>query len=370
MKRFITLTLCLVFLCSLSGCTKKEIKESPPAYDAVYAYTTPDYMMGTIPVTAAKTAYNPLTGESNLATDRVGKRPYMIPIGFSDTRNPTFGLSSADVIVEMQPQFPNESILLGFFSDIREISKIGGLRELAVPLLEFVPSFDPIVVSFWLSGFAYSSDYSDELLAQYPTDALEAFTCRDLVDEAISGQTGPAPAPMNTSGKRIVVEQRIHEIRDETKGTPSFLSFAKTGLQITPAGGVATSVQFQFSEQWGSDLRYDTASNCYQRYHNGAPMTDAATAEQQTTIAFKNVLILFCSEKQTEGLDLYAFDFRAGGDGYYFTNGHYELIQWQKPSVTDDFIFTKKDGAPLVLNPGKTMISVARDSNIDTLQIQ
>ena len=99
----------------------------------------------------------------------------------------------------------------------------------------------------------------------------------------------------------------------------------------------------------------------YYKYQNGQAHIDAGDGTTSTQLSFDNVIVLFAyigGIKDTILTDVY---YDGGGEGYYFSQGRYDKIHWEKPAWNENFVLTKEDGSELVVNTGKTYLAVIRD---------
>ena len=93
-------------------------------------------------------------------------------------------------------------------------------------------------------------------------------------------------------------------------------------------------------------------------YHDGYSLmvrTDYFTNE---TTELKNVFVLLTTIRlYPDGYHRQVY--LESGIGYYAVNGTYEEIAWSKGAATNGFTFTKADGTPLTVNPGKSWVCIA-----------
>ncbi len=368
-RKTLALLLCLLSLVSLSACAKEPEPEAESGI--VYSWESDPQDNTTIPVTAPKTAFNPLTGEYNMATDRVGMRPICVAADNIEFCWPQSGLSQADVLIECEVE-AGITRFLALYSDVREVPKIGNIRSLRHQYLEAVHPLDPLFVHIgWGSVEAYNF-----LQKYYDLKTLDAENTYGICyKDLLRFNAGYwSEQCFFTNGRRIYEAARELQLPDRsTSKLTSFFSFANSGQPILPAGGTAQQINFFLSENhdYDGDFRYDADLGAYLKYQRDEPQLDVGEGTLQTQLAFQNVLVLFAEIETIDTLSYMAkVTYAKGGEGYYFSNGSYERFTWTKPDVASNFVMTKLDGAPLVLNPGKTIISLARNTNIDTLQIQ
>ncbi len=350
-KKSLALLLCLLSLVSLAGCGKSGAQEGQ-----------------TLRVTAAKNAYNPLTGENNLATDRVGTRPVFIMVNNVSMSWPLSGVSQADVLIEIEAE-GGITRFGALYSDTREIANIGSLRSIRDYFIETVCAIDPIY------SFIGTSIWADDAIEQYGIASIDGMKDNSFafLDEARAEDDYATEHCWFTSGRRIQSAVEKLELDDRSHASiSSFFSFATAKNAVRPSDGDAARVQFVYSvdENYDGDFRYDAASKTYLKYQRDTQQIDVGDGTQSLPLAFTNVLVLFARIKLRDlGTNTVLVDYQAGGEGYYFTGGSYERFTWTKPDFSSNFVMTKLDGSPLMLNPGKTMFCVARDSNIDTLKL-
>ncbi len=347
MKKVFALFLCLACLFSLGSCAKQETGV-PPTDDEESGGP------GIVEVDAEKTALNYLTGEYNMAVDRVGYRPYCISVNNIAESWPQYGTSQADVILEMETE-GGVTRLMCLYADTREVSLIGSVRSLRDPFIEAIYPLDPIIVHIGTSIYAEqairnynirtldgdakpSVIYIDkERMKQYATEHCK-FTSGKLIDEAV-----------------IKYDVDIHS----SASLQTYFNFAASNESVVLTGGAATSVTFSFSSAYDGDFRFDAASGKYLKYQRGVAQTDAGNENRQ--LSFENVLVLFADIRTIDN-GLTQVDYQSGGTGYYFNNGNYEEFTWSKGAYADNFSFQKADGTDLMLNPGKTCFCLTRDS--------
>lgn len=318
---------------------------------------------GTVDVTATKDAYNPLTGLSNMASDRVGMRPYSISVNNIYDCWPQYGISQADMIVEMETE-GGITRMMALYSDIREVPLIGSVRSLRDQFMEAIFPVEPIIVHIG------TSIYADKAVAENNFRTLDGnnLPAAIYVDRARMATYATEHCKF-TSGALIDAELENARIKPESTGaTVSFFNFADPSEVIVPTDGAANTVNFDFSNYGDGDFRYDTESCKYLKYqYNGKAQVDAGNNNQQ--LAFDNVVILFAEISTIDGTQLVKVDYQAGGEGYYFTQGQYQKITWEKTEYANPFKFYAADGSEITLNAGISYLGVVRSTNLDTLVI-
>ncbi|MEA5050551.1 MAG: DUF3048 domain-containing protein [Oscillospiraceae bacterium] len=365
-KKVICILLCLAFALSFAACggdDKVVIQgESDDAADGASSD------LGSVTqVTASKDAYNFLTGENNMASDRVGLRPYAIAINNVEDSWPQYGISYADVYYECETE-GGITRIMGVYSDIREVERIGSVRSLRDQFLEVLYPLDPIIVHIGMSQYARSAivennfktvdgdvykgiKYFDETRYQTMPSWYCYFVSNDLVNKGIE------LAGIKTESMSIV---------------NSLFNFSDSA--VTPSEGAANRIYYEFSGATDCIFTYNTSDGLYYKsqfmsasYPDGKPEKDAINDQQ---LCVKNVVLIYANFSYTTDPDpLAQVDFASGGTGYYFTNGQYQQITWQKGDYSSNLKLFDMSGNELSVNPGKTHIGIVNKDYADTLEI-
>jgi Protein of unknown function (DUF3048). len=364
MKKCIALLLCCIsifLLVSCGGDAEIQLTEE----QAWEALTSTDY--GVVAVTAEKTAYNYLTGENNMAKDRVGLRPYCISVNNIDASWPQRGTSAADVIIEMETE-GGITRLMCLYTDTREVSLIGSVRSLRDQFIEAIYPLDPIIVHIG------TSIYADKALAEHGLLSIDGnYVPKAIwIDQSRLSQGYSSEHTRFTSGLHI--ENAIKELGMTDKSNmkiESYFNFAGEDDTVTLSGGDASQVAFRFSSNtYDGDFRYDAASGTYLKFQRGKEQTDSGDEANGAQLAFTNVVLMFADiETIPNSAGLVDVNYQSGGKGYYFTNGKYEEFIWKKADYNSNFKFEKADGTEIVFNTGKTIMCIVRNSYENTLVI-
>jgi len=150
----------------------------------------------------------------------------------------------------------------------------------------------------------------------------------------------------------------------DTKGS---IQYSKTYLNL-PAENIAEDISLVYSSFYKTGYHYNQETGMYEKYINGNPHVMQSGA----VLEVKNVLVELIGDRSLgDGTDRRQIDTTGSGKGYYFTNGSYIKINWSKPSRKAQTVYTKTDGTPLLVNPGKTIVNIISPSaNVSISEIQ
>lgn len=367
MKKTLCIVLCLIMALSFVACTggQQVVLEDDEETGGT---------LGTVEVTAAKESYNMLTGEYNLANDRVGWRPVSVSVNNVQKSWPQRGISKADVVVEIETEY-GITRLMCIFADTREIPEIGSVRSLRDPFMEFLYPLDAIIVHIGTSKIA-EKVMMENSYRTIDADIKENVFVKTQDKQRL--QSYDSEHTWFTSGSQI--EEAIQFLKLKTESTSiitSFFNFATDGATVTPADGAANSFSYDFNNVTDNYFKYNESDGLYYKsqyatasYPDGKPQMDEKANQQ---LCFKNAFILFCDMSFTgapRGADSLAqIDYSTGGNGYYFTNGAYQQVTWTKGSFESQLKVFDMSGNELVVNPGKSYVSMVDKEFSDTMTI-
>lgn len=341
MKRYVSIICILVIMLSLAGCSKKKPTEPIPPEDGE---------------TAAPALFkNNLTGEGEFEDESKTKlRPVAIAVNNQNkTRCHQTGLADADIVYETYVE-GGITRTLAIYKDISKLGEVGSIRSARYDFVDLACSNDAVYIHAGVD-YTYCQPYMKKLGLD-DINLLEnrfyGYAYRNDNDHALEHtlfSTGEKLGKMLTdSGRRMTVDE---------KHSGDWQKFNDTAKKLV--GGEATDLTVAFSGDYIDYFKYDTAKGAYTKTgHTDGQKHESAYND---SLDFKNVVVLFTSlggmgdgYRVNVGLE--------SGDGYYFSNGTYQEINWKKGSTYDSFEFTDKDGNALSYNPGNSWVCiVSRD---------
>ena len=286
-------------------------------------------------------------------------RPVAVMIGNTNESGvlPQAGISSADIIYEVTVE-GGLTRLMAIFGDYSSVEKIESIRSCRLYFLDYAQEFDAIYAHWGQSKYAVSA-----LAAAEDLDGM-TMSSYFLRDSAKS-----APHNGYTTGENLVaaIAEMGYDTEYDTEHEAHF-TFASEDEENTLSEGesaLKVSPGYQVNKPY---FEYNKKDGLYYRYQYGAAQTDANNDEQ---VAVKNVIVQFIPstvmDSTTSTLNI---DTVGSGEAYYFTNGKAISVTWKKDSDSSVTKYYDEDGNEIVLNPGKTWVSVVNNTYREYFSIE
>ena len=339
-KKILTLTVLCLTAISMFGCGKKEeTTEELPTTEATTEEVTEDPHEGL--------SYNELTGE--WSADFVSKRPVAVMINNLKEALPSSSTKKADIIYECMVE-GGITRIMPIFSDYEALEKIGSVRSARHYYIYIANEYDAIYVHYGQSKPA------KEILDKKVIDNVNGLTY-----DAGFYRDNDRVAPHNayTTGERIVKGIDDFGYSSDYDDThEKVLSFNEEDTDLEN-GTTAETIHVNFSNYSKPYFIYNADTKLYDRYEYDAPQIDDQEDENNNVLTFKNVIIQISSyECINPENDLQELTQVGDGQGYYCTNGKSIPITWKKEAKKAKTKYYLEDGSELLLNPGKTWISI------------
>lgn len=297
---------------------------------------------------------NPLTGELVADPTNLQRRPLAVKISNSPASytRPQAGLSQADLVFEHVTEGPITRFTAIFYGQTPP--DVGPIRSARLIDLELPAMYDAALAysgsSIGVANKINRSDFTRRVLRSndpgyYRTgeDKPWEHTLHgrpDVFWESLSGM-GQNQAPEFTTN----------------------MAFSS----LPPSDGQPASALVIDYDDWELvEWRFDTATNRYLRWADGAVHTDANTGEQLTAA---NVVLLYVNHQQ----DVTICEYQVGnscqahsteiqiwgeGEAYIFRDGQQYAATWQRQNRADMLTFYDDAGNPLPLQLGNTWFQV------------
>lgn len=302
---------------------------------------------------------HPLTGLAADA-DLSAKRPVAIMINNLRASCPQESIDKADIVYECLVEGGITRLMMVVL-DYEKLPEVGSIRSARDYYLNFAADYDALFVHAGGSPFAYASIKDRKVnnldgVNMWDIEQITFYRSKDRM------KTMGYEHSMVSDGEKIAAGVKYKKYRtDLTENFDYPLDFVKFGESVS-YDKEATSIHIPLSISQVTDFVYDAERGEYLRYQfNGEKHVEGTTGEQ---LSFKNVMILFCKTGAITGDPKYRIDVETVGEGsgYYAVNGTYTKIKWVKDSNESPIRFYSEDGEPLLMNPGKTFITVSPTS--------
>jgi len=338
------LWLCLLLMMSMTGCKKEEpqvtIVPEPIVIKADVGSIVGKYVNGEI---------NPLTG-LYISKEAAARRPIGIMINNLKAAQPQSGIGQADVIYETLVE-GSITRLYALFQDF-DAEKIGPVRSARHYFLDFAFDFDAIYVHYG------QSPQADIAFSQLDPPHLNGLSYLDTI-MCFQDPNRVRPHSTYTSYDGLMAAWDYEEYRKEIdQDYVDDSKFKFNDEDSTPNSSVQVSkVSLNYSNYSQPWFEYNEDEGMYYRFQYDAPQIDVET---DTQLKYKNIIVqladMWVIAGDTEGrLDMSLI---SSGKGYYITNGVSIPITWKKTSHESPTHYYLEDGSELLLNKGKTWISV------------
>lgn len=290
------------------------------------------------------TGVAPLTGQP-VQSEIVNRRPWAVVVENLASIRPQAGLSYADVVFEA-PAEGGVTRFLAIFQS-RMPATVGPIRSAR----EYFNG--------WARGFKalYShSGGSPEALAQLN----KGYGALQNIDEfanaaAYERITGKAPHNLFTTNERFLNYVQSRAWSTETQVTA--LSYG-----ALPGDTPAVEITIPYvPTDYSVRYIYVSSEQGYQRTLNTGIQTDKVTG---APITVQNAVVMFTDVSEIPGDEAGRLTVRTTGTGdiYLFRNGKKFDGRWMRKTQDDNLTFIDTTGAPLLLSPGNTWISI-KDSD-------
>lgn len=329
----------IILIMTMSGCGKQNNTPSstPPSTPS----PTP------IPTPAPIVYRNPLTG---LATEKdiSALRPCAVMINDIEEALPQCGVSDADIIYEVVAE-GGITRMLAFYQDISKAGKLGSIRSTRTYYQDIAEGHDAILIHAGGSTYAYAAFDSR------PIVHVDGIYCSSMFYRDDSRMAFGYEHSLFSSGKLIA--ENVSDWVDDIKHKEGFKSNMRFGMSSALAGAPASSITADFSGYKNTEFIYDSNVALYHIRQFDEPYTDGNTGKQ---VAVKNVILLYAKHERIPNDEEKNMDIELSGSGrgVYASNGKCVEITWSKPKSDAQFIYTLKDGTPLVFATGTSYVCV------------
>jgi hypothetical protein len=289
-----------------------------------------------------------LTGLPVSAEQR-NTRPLAIMIENTKVTQPQYGTLKTAVIYEA-PAEGGITRMMGIFEDYAGFDRLGNVRSCRPYFVQMAAEYQAVYVHF-----GQSIQGQEELDKGYVDELNGLSSIGGTVFFRSSDRKAPHNAYTSTNGLLAGMQKKNFATTYQADEHQHF-QFASPDQPNVPAGDDCAAVQLYFYDNKPYFV-YDAATGQYNRFEFGAPQIDAAANNAQLTAT--NIILQFTpSSYYDEEHYRMKIDLIGSGTGKFLTHGKIEDITWKKDSETGITHYYDGSGKEIVLNPGRTWISI------------
>lgn len=287
---------------------------------------------------------NSLTGLKDIPEDKLGARPVAVMVNnINVAKDVQAGLPYADIVYETEVE-GGITRLMAVYKNIDAVKQIGSVRSARYVYVDLALGHDAIFVHCG----------SDPV---YCRPRLASMDDLDIYDGSYgkkieNGKSGDHK--LYTFSDQLKNGFNKKGFRQTENAVKTWANFVGEGEKVTLTGGAATEITVPFSTSHKAEFKYNAEKGKYQRYIQGKLQKDYATGE---TVDVENIFVLLTTIKDYPDGEHREVAL-SGGDGYYFSDGKFSFIKWQKGNANSGFKFTDTEGNELKVNAGNSWVCI------------
>jgi hypothetical protein len=280
-------------------------------------------------------------------------RPVALMIENTKVTQPQYGTTKAAVIYEA-PAEGGITRLMGVFEDYSGLERFGNVRSCRPYFVQMAAEYDAVYVHF---------GQSEQGQAELDKGYVDELNGLSGIGGTVFYRTQDRKAPHNayTSTKGLLAGMQAKNFETTYKADEhTHFQFASADQPSVPAGDDCAAVQLYFYDNKPYFV-YDAASGQYNRFEFGSPQIDAAANNAQLTAT--NIILQFTPSSYYDNEHYrMKIDLIGSGSGKFLTKGKIIDITWKKDSETGITHYYDGNGKEIVLNPGRTWISIVEQN--------
>ena len=365
MKKKLFILFILMTSTFLLGCGKGEEESKTlaptstnaptPTIVATTAPTPTPILEAELPEGYVKSRLSGLNVEEEIGN----KRPYALVFNNIEYASPHSGIEEADILYEAIVE-GGITRLLGIFEQLHE-SRIGSVRSARHYFVSFADEHDAVFVHFG------ETTYATKKIKKLAIDNISGLTS---VGDKVFYRDKSIKEPHNVFTSKERLEKGM-----ELKGHQVFYDEEYEGVfRFNPIDTPLVSEEtvdkliLEYSNYTSPYFTYNQESKEYERYQFGIKHVDANSNKQ---LSFKNIIVQFVKQWDIDKNDYQTMDIeKSSGEGYYISNGNKVNITWTKNESNREMNYYDMSGNELLINPGKTFISIFPNDRISDVILQ
>ncbi|MCR5451922.1 MAG: DUF3048 domain-containing protein [Lachnospiraceae bacterium] len=293
-----------------------------------------------------------LTGEP--ISNKLSKvRPIALMVENTSACLPHYGINKAGVIYEC-PVEGGITRLMAIFEDYKGMDRIGNVRSCRPYYPKIAKEYGAVYMCFG------QSTEGKALLQSGFIDYVNGIEGASYNASYYRSSDRRAPHNAYTSSKGIEAGLKLKNYKSKrSKKYEQHFKFTTEDKPVTFEGKKDCEVVTLYYPDNDPYFVYNKKTGLYQRFEHGGKETDALDNKQ---IKVKNIILQNVPCTNYSGTYKLNLTLNGSGEGKYITNGKVVSITWEKKSDNDITKYYDKKGNELVLNPGKTWVSLIEEN--------
>jgi hypothetical protein len=306
----------------------------------------------------------PLSGQQAFASPALARRAIAVKIDNAPNARPHYGISRADMVVELLVEgFITR--LAGYFHS-QDPDMVGAVRSVRYSDRYTTPMVRGILVASGASQSTSDLVNRDVANGNYVIVSPQFGEGGAFFRSNVDGKV--APHNMFATGASIRAAAN-----NQGGGAPVQIpswDFLTSAVHSPSAGGFmgsvpASLIDIPYRPSAAVRYQWDPAVNSYQRYQsNGFAWIREVDAANNVTIAARNIVVIntdiITTNIQEDAGGAFSLDMRLVGTGpaTMFRDGRRQDGTWYRASWFDPFTFISQQGERMLLSPGQTWLHI------------
>ena len=371
-RRVSALALAVLMTLSLFACENNPAQNPDETQPDTTPETTETQAPDTeeIPVVVVPDLINPLTG-LECDKDFSTSRPVAVMLNNIRQAIPQHSVSQCDILYECLAE-GGITRLMGVFAEYESLGVVGSIRSSRHYYIDLAQNHDALYVHAGASDYAYN-EIRERKIDNF--DGVHMYLPGMFYRDQERLQHMSLEHTLMTTGEKIrdgiAFKKYRTELKEGYSGKTAY-AFAPYGETVVLDGQESKCIYLPYSTYQQARFDYNEEDGKYYRFQwedkEHLPHIDGNTGEQ---ICFDNIFIVFCPTARIPGDTYGRLDVttEGTGTGYYITGGKYVPITWEKPTADSAITYYGADGNPLMVNRGKTFVSIFPTNNKDNVNL-
>lgn len=370
-KNYLLLVLALAGAMVFTGCKKEDEASEAPVVDVpTIQVVTETPTITTQPEETAADDDEVREGmyRSELTNEWIDEalqdqRPIAVMVDNEKTALPHYGLSTADIVYEMTNSIENDGVtrFMVLVKDWEQIQQLGSIRSTRPTNLVIAPEWNAVVCHdggpFYIDDYL-ANDYVENFSGTF--SRVDNGKAREFTEYILPGDLDKNFSSKNYSKTYNQYYQGPH-FQFTSASKPNDLSEYSDVKDCTHI-----QMPFKHNKPY---FDYDEASQTYKYSEYGSAHVDPGNNNEQ--LAFTNLLIQnarYVVFDDNGYMMFHAKDYDR--EGWYITKGKAVKVTWSKDEDINPTHYYDENHNEIVLNTGKTYISLVPDDLFDEIEIK